>query len=270
MATIEADAPPSGDAGRLVDLTVVRRFEAAGFRAWPAQCVSYDGTWAVRLTAGHPAKRLNSINPLDPADIGRLEERIERLGRTFAAYGRTLTFRLSPLAGEELSRYFDREGWSTFGESVVMRLDLDKSAVAESIDQIPLKDVGRFVSAAIGLRSGDPGLHEGLASVIGSIRAQTGLFLHESDCQPVASAICVQDNRLAGLFEVATTAMHRRQGHARRLVLSALKWAWQQGATQAWLQVEADNLAALALYESIGFREIYRYHYRRPAEPANG
>ncbi|TIU15748.1 MAG: GNAT family N-acetyltransferase, partial [Mesorhizobium sp.] len=50
-------------------LAIVRRYEAAGFRAWPAAAVHYDGTWVVRLTAGHPAKRLNSVNPLDPGDI---------------------------------------------------------------------------------------------------------------------------------------------------------------------------------------------------------
>ena len=32
-------------------LAIVRRYEAAGFRAWPAAAVHYDGTWVVRLTA---------------------------------------------------------------------------------------------------------------------------------------------------------------------------------------------------------------------------
>ncbi len=82
-------------------LSTVRRFEAAGFRAWPASAVHYDGTWVVRLTAGHPAKRLNSVNPLDPGDVHDLPERIMRAGRRFDAYGRPLTFRLSPLAGAE-------------------------------------------------------------------------------------------------------------------------------------------------------------------------
>ena len=51
---------------------------------------------------------------------------------------------------------------------------------------------------------------------------------------------------------------------ARRLVQSALKWARQRGARSAWLQVEADNAQALALYRALGFDEIYRYHYRQP------
>ena len=59
-------------------LPSVRRFEAAGFRAWPAASVHYDGTWAIRLTAGHPAKRLNSINPLDPGDCDNLAERVAK------------------------------------------------------------------------------------------------------------------------------------------------------------------------------------------------
>src|SRR5690606_34782108 len=84
------------------DLPVVRRFEAAGARAWPATSVYYDGAWAVRLTASHPAKRLNSINPLDPGDDGNLPERIARLGREFEAYGRPLTFRMSPLSGRRI------------------------------------------------------------------------------------------------------------------------------------------------------------------------
>ena len=74
----------------------------------------------------------------------------------------------------------------------------------------------------------------------------------------------MRDGDLAGLFEIATARGEQRKGHARRLVLSALKWARQHGARKAWLQVEADNETALALYRSLGFEEVYRYHYRQP------
>ncbi|MBL8583587.1 MAG: GNAT family N-acetyltransferase, partial [Rhizobiaceae bacterium] len=62
--------PPAGESEP--QLAEVRRLEAAGFRAWPAATVAYDGAWLVRLTAAHPAKRLNSVNPLDPGDVGNL------------------------------------------------------------------------------------------------------------------------------------------------------------------------------------------------------
>jgi ribosomal protein S18 acetylase RimI-like enzyme len=196
--------------------------------------------------------------------VGDLEGRIARIGRRFEAYSRPLTFRISPLSGRKLSAHFDREGWARFGESLVMRLDLERADLTEAIDQIPLKDVARFVAAEIAVSGADPAIRAGLSEIIGSIEAEAGLFVHESDGRPVASAVCVHDGDLAGLFEVATHSGERRKGHARRLVLSALKWARQHGARHAWLQVEADNTAALSLYGSLGFQEVYRYHYRRP------
>jgi ribosomal protein S18 acetylase RimI-like enzyme len=247
-------------------LSTVRRFEAAGFRAWPASAVHYDGTWVVRLTAGHPAKRLNSINPLDPRDLHDLHERIIRAGRRFDAYGRPLLFRLSPLAGRELVRHLESEGWAGFGESLVMQLDLDNEAVHGAMDQIPMQDMSRFVGAAMQTQAADPALRPGLSEIIGAIQPEAGLFVVEQDDKPLATAICVHDGDLAGLFEVATAETERGKGHGRRLLLSALKWARLRGARRAWLQVEADNFAARRLYGTLGFTEVYRYHYRRRPE----
>lgn len=249
-------------------LATVRRYEAAGFRAWPAATVHYDGTWAVRLTAGLPAKRLNSVNPLDPSDVGRLPERIARAARRFDAYGRPLTFRMSPLAGAPLSTYFDGEGWTRFAESLVMSLDLAVAPVEGAIDQIPLKDIGRFISASMKVHESDPSLRPGLSEILGTIQPEIGLFALERGAEPLATLICVLDGDLAGLFEIATAREVRNQGHGRNLIRSALKWARLRGARQAWLQVEADNVPALRLYDTLGFGEVYRYHYRRPPQVA--
>lgn len=252
------------DSGLTGGLPLVRRFEAAGFRAWPAASVQYDGTWVVRLNAGHPAKRLNSVNPLDPGDVHDLEERIERARRWFEAYGRPLTFRLSPLSGRSLSDHFDRENWQRLSELLVMRASLEELPVDNAILQIPLKDIGRFINAAMEVHGMDSSLRPGLTEIISSIHAEAGLFVLEDDGVPLATAVCVHDGDLAGMFEIATGPRVRGKGYGRRVLLSALRWARLRGAQQAWLQVEADNLPALKLYEAIGFKEVYRYHYRRP------
>lgn len=248
------------------DLALVRRYEAAGFRAWPASSVIYDGTWVIRLTAGLPAKRLNSINPLDPGDSRAIGDRIARAARRFEAYGRPLTFRLSPLAGGALLTHLDQGGWSIFDESVVMRHRLEGEAIDEAIDQIPLKDISRFIGASLGIRALDASMRPGLSELISSIEPEAGLFVLESERKPVATAICVHDLDLAGLFEIATLAAERRKGFGRRVVLAALRWARLRGAREAWLQVEAANAPAIALYRSLGFTEVYRYHYRCPPE----
>lgn len=251
-------------------LAKVRRFEAAGFRAWPAAAVHYDGTWVIRLTAGHPAKRLNSVNPLDPGDVGHLAERIARAGRRFEAYGRPLTFRISPLSGAALSAHLDAEGWSRFDESLVMRLPLAQAPVDDAIDQIPLKDISRFVGASLKVHDADPALRPGLSEIIGAIQPEAGLFALERGEEALATLICVHDGDLAGLFEVATDKAVRKQGHGRQLILSALKWARLRGAREAWLQVEAANAPAVALYRSLGFEDAYHYHYRRPPGSKDG
>ncbi len=250
---------------RAQHLGLVRRFEAAGFRAWPAKDVHYDGTWVVRLTPGHDAKRLNSVNPLDPGDLHELDRRIARQGERFAELGRPLTFRLSPLAGNALEAHFDTLGWDLVRPSLVMAMELDRETpVDAALDQIPLKDVDRFITAALEVHGLGPVVRPGLTDVIRAIVPEVGLFALEADNQPLASAICVHDGDLAGLFEVATNARVRGQGYGRRVVLSALKWARLRGARMAWLQVEANNEVAIALYRSIGFEAIYGYYYRRP------
>ena len=49
--------------------------------------------------------------------------------------------------------------------------------------------------------------------------------------------------------------------------MELLRWAWQNGATHAYLQVDAENAPALAVYRKFGFATAYTYHYRaRPDE----
>jgi len=250
--------------GARPDLADVRRFEAAGFRAWPASETRYDGTWAIRLTPGHKAKRLNSVNPLDPGDLGDLDGRVARAAGLFAEHGRVLTFRMSPLSGAKLSSYLDGKRWTSFDPSVVMGVDLAGVALDDAVDQIPLKDVCRFVDIAGSTHGGDD--VGGLAEIIAAIVPEAGLFVRERQGTVLSTLICVHDGPLSGLFEVATAARERGSGHARQAILSALKWARLRGARTAWLQVGADNAPALHLYRSLGFSELYSYHYRRPPE----
>lgn len=54
----------------------------------------------------------------------------------------------------------------------------------------------------------------------------------------------------------------RRQGLARRLMMTWLATAEQQGATEWLLEVRESNVGAIALYESLGFQLVgRRKHY---------
>jgi ribosomal protein S18 acetylase RimI-like enzyme len=54
----------------------------------------------------------------------------------------------------------------------------------------------------------------------------------------------------------------RRQGLARSVVTALARWAAERGAAQLYLQVEIGNGGARRLYDRLGFRFAYAYHYR--------
>jgi ribosomal protein S18 acetylase RimI-like enzyme len=257
MATTEAEAAHR--------LAIVRRLEAAGFRAFPASSTAYDGTWAIRLTKGFPAKRLNSVNPLDPSDHSDLAVRIGRAAERFRAFGRPFLFRQSPLAPRALAEHLDREGWSSFGESVVMTAELAALSLSVLVERIPSRDPARYVAASLAVHGRGAGDGPGLTDVLAAIQPPTAFFVQEAGRgEPIAVALAVHDRDLVGVLDVAVARGWRRQGIARDLVANALRFALLKGARTAWLQAEADNDAGLALYRGLGFREAYRYSYRAP------
>lgn len=248
------------------DLPKVRRLEAVGFRAWPAASVHYDGSWLVRLTAGHPSRRLNSVNPLDPSDYRDIDIRLERAAKKFSDYGRPLLVRQTPLTPPKLVAFMDAAGWSEAGRTTVMMAELAALARDDGMDHLPSRDVGRFVDARIRVAGDDPALKPGLTEIINAIKPECGLFIFEEpDFGPTAVTIAVHDNDLVGILQLGVAAERRSKGLGIAVLHAALRWAKLKGARQAWVQVEDDNPAAIALYRRAGFKDIYRYSYRGPA-----
>jgi ribosomal protein S18 acetylase RimI-like enzyme len=249
------------------NLPQVRRLEAVGFRAWPASSVQYDGSWQVRLTAGHPSKRLNSIVPLDPSDHRDVEIRLEKAQRKFEAYGRPMVVRETPLAPPVLMDLLRQQGWQCFEETIVMVCDIAHLDLPDTLDHLPSHDVGRYVDASLLVERADPALKPALAEVVSGIKPPSGLFVIEDpEVGPIATILCVQDNDLAGIMSLSVAREFRRKGFAVEILAAALRWARTRSAKSAWLQVTASNAPALALYTRFGFHEAYRYRYWRPGQ----
>ena len=66
-----------------------------------------------------------------------------------------------------------------------------------------------------------------------------------------------------GLTAVEVAESARRRGLGRFVVTGLAAWGQTLGATQIYLQVAAENAAAIAMYEAVGLTEHHRYHYRR-------
>ncbi len=73
----------------------------------------------------------------------------------------------------------------------------------------------------------------------------------------------------AEILTLAVTPDARRRGFGRDLVNAAIAEAGRRGARGLFLEVAADNLAARALYDALGFRQTgrRRSYYHRPGAP---
>jgi len=72
-----------------------------------------------------------------------------------------------------------------------------------------------------------------------------------------------REAELVGLYDVYTRESARGQGLARLLCERLLSLAVKEGGRVSYLQVEADNHAARAIYHRLGFSDQYSYHYRQ-------
>lgn len=229
--------------------------------SWPALSVAFDGDWVIRLADGY-TKRSNSVTCLGDDDVD-LERRIDRVQAIYDARGLPATFRLSPLAPSSLDAALDERGWRRFDETIVMTCDLavlevpsaDDVEIATAPDRAWLESCDRI--------GGATAPHFGtLKELLNRLIPHAGYGRIGATGRIDALALVVVDAELAGLFEVLTIPEKRRQGLARRLVLQLFAWSRTKGATTGWLAVVADNQPAVRLYQSLGFREVYRYHYR--------
>lgn len=60
----------------------------------------------------------------------------------------------------------------------------------------------------------------------------------------------------ADVLTVGVVPQHRGQGIARELMAGITKWAIDQGSIAMMLEVKADNVAAISMYESLGYSKL--------------
>jgi GNAT superfamily N-acetyltransferase len=96
---------------------------------------------------------------------------------------------------------------------------------------------------------------------LGRIPAPRGFARIEADGATVAIGAAAVGGEWAGLFGMRTLAEHRRRGLARRILGALAAFGHEAGARRAYLQVEASNAPAIALYRGLGFETGYGYRY---------
>lgn len=246
----------------------VRELTRVAARSWPAPEQEPVGGWLCRAAGGW-TRRANSAVPTGSSGGPAGEPDLERITAWYAARGLPAVLQVVTGAAdgqEPLAARLDGRGWTASGHSAVR---IGALAPLADREEDPRVHVGRELTgewlrgypraalrpeAARAVLTGGPSVW--FAAVAG--RPGDG---------PAAVGRCVVDGRWAGFAAVEVSPAHRRRGLATAVMAELARAALADGASAGYLQVEADNGPARALYTALGFAEHHRYHYRTAPPP---
>ena len=249
----------------MTDREEIRRIEELSLNAWPAlRQMTIDG-WLLRFAEGY-TRRSNSVQPLYPG-TRELRDKIEASAAYYVRHRLPATFKMTAAAEpSELDSVLEQAGFALTAPTSVQVSPIGAVATNGS-SSITCSDrpTEPWLNAMARFTSITESHKEQLSRIVNLIVPEANFGAVVEDGQMLAGGLAVREGTWVGLFDVATAPQQRRRGYARRLINGLLGWARSGGATHAYLQVTLDNLPALRLYESLGFRERYQYWYRQRA-----
>ena len=242
----------------------IRELEGAAYRAWVAKETAHLNGWVLRFNDG-VTRRANSVFPLGPPPIGRLEDVVETITVVYRKRGITPRFQMTRIAEpENLDSVLELKGYSVELSVSIQTHSLEKLTEHEKtfeIIQDPVPTDDWLKAYAEGSGHGDT--LEARRSLMTRTKNPSSFAAALIDDKIVSVSQGVVDGDWLGFFNVVTIEEYRRQGAAFATTVALAEWAQKLGSTKAYLQVMTSNEPAMALYRNLGFQERYQYWYRQ-------
>ena len=257
----------------LFDRELQSRVEDAGINASaPREQLWLDG-WLVRRCPGK-AKRARCIQAVASGMSG-IDAKLARCLGLYAQAGLQPYVRITPFSQPAgLDAHLESAGMERIDDTRVMMAVLPVAPSAggpstlpggTSFDAVDGTTYARWVGTERGSSPAEQTAHAD--RLRDSPVAYRAIVARDAQGRIVAGGQVAIEQDLAGLYDVFTPPASRRQGLSRALCSRLLTLAAGEGARWAYLQVEAGNVAARAVYTRLGFTDAYAYHYRTPPQP---
>ncbi|MDQ0385535.1 ribosomal protein S18 acetylase RimI-like enzyme [Streptomyces sp. DSM 42143] len=259
---------PSAPARRRGPAASYEELARVASRAWRPVESEWLGEWELRASGGF-TRRANSVLPLGDPGLP-LDEALTAVRRWYGdrglpAYVQTATG--AEGTQELLCAELERRGWVR-----EVTAELWTGGLAPVADRAEGTGVvlSRDADEAWLARYQRKGVSDVALRVLGS-GPSVWFATVPGEGAPAAIGRCVVDGRWASFAAVEVDPAMRRRGLATTVLAALARRALDEGASAAWLQVEADNAAARALYGGMGFAAHHAYHhYREPTDAGTG
>jgi N-acetylglutamate synthase len=240
---------------------LIQTIETLSFKALPAlEQHDYDG-WLLRYANGY-TRRANSVNPVY-ASSEDVDLKINQCESFYASKNRPTVFKMTDsVYPPDLDTILADKGYRKEAETYIYTLSLigqGNSAKNIYIDsELSETWVNHFASLNQTPEQHKPTLQQMLAL----IPTQCAFLNLQVNGDVVGVALGVIDGDWMGVYDVVVHADHRGKGYGRTIMEALFDWGGIHGASEGYLQVQANNTIATVLYRTLGFAHQYAYWYR--------
>lgn len=243
---------------------MIQFIEELSMNAWPSlQTCIYDG-WVLRFADGY-TKRSNSILPVYKSTI-QPEEKIDLCEKKYATLGLPTVFKLTKVSNPQgLDDILEHRGYQPLDETAVRLLDLTQSTPCKPKDVVMEDSFTEHWTDGFFQCSGltDAKIQTTAKQILANIRTEVICVAKKAGGHIVGCGFGAVERGMVGIFDIVVAKSHRRCGYGLDIMNGILTRAMEMGVRNSYLQVVVGNTPAENMYTMLGYKEAYRYWYRK-------
>ncbi len=239
------------------------QYEEMSFNAWPALNTTIIDGCIIRTSSGY-TKRANSINPLynNRSKISEIRSKCESIMKLQNV---PLVYKIIDHESyKNLDMELENNGFVKIDETDVMNIIINYAKIGDADNRVKIENCYTKEWIDSYIICNNVGVHgETARLMLDKIIGEKYVASIKIEQKIIACGYGAIENDYVGFFDIVVDKNHRGNGFGRVIMNALIHEARSNGIKNGYLQVVSNNLIAKKLYESIGFKSIYKYWYRK-------